>query len=104
MMMMMMMIDIEDAYVRQFIHSQLLQTMACRLFGIKPLSDQTLIKKINNLRMPPVKWWPFGLGLSLLCPNIYGDIDLGQHWLGVWLVAWGPFLLTWFNFNRSQLG
>ena len=27
----------------------------------------------------------------------YGDGDLGQHWLGWWLVAWGHRAITWTN-------
>ena len=25
----------------------------------------------------------------------YGDIDANQHWLSLWLVAWGPQAITW---------
>ena len=27
----------------------------------------------------------------------YGDIDLGQHWLRLWLVAWQHQAITWTN-------
>ena len=29
----------------------------------------------------------------------YGDIDLGHHWLGYWLVAWQHQAITWANVN-----
>ena len=29
----------------------------------------------------------------------YGEIYLGQHWLGYWLVAWRYLAITWTNFD-----
>ena len=31
----------------------------------------------------------------------YGDIALGQHWLRLWLVAWGHGAITWANVDLS---
>ena len=30
----------------------------------------------------------------------YGDVDLGQHWLRYWLVAWRHQAITWTNVDR----
>ena len=33
----------------------------------------------------------------------YGDIDLGQHWLRLWLVAWRQQAITWANVDFSSV-
>ena len=33
----------------------------------------------------------------------YGDIDLGQHWLRWWLVAWRQQAITWINVDLSSV-
>ena len=33
----------------------------------------------------------------------YGDIDLGQHWLRKWLVAWWHQAITWTNVDLSSM-
>ena len=33
----------------------------------------------------------------------YGDIDLGQHWLRLWLVAWQHQAITWTNVDWSSV-
>ena len=33
----------------------------------------------------------------------YGDIDLGQHWLRQWLVAWRHQVITWTNVDLSSV-
>ena len=32
----------------------------------------------------------------------YGDVDLGQHWLRQWLVAWRHQAITWTNVDLSS--
>ena len=34
----------------------------------------------------------------------YGDIDLGQHWLRWWLVAWRHQAITWTNVDFTSIG
>ena len=31
----------------------------------------------------------------------YGDMELGQHWLRLWLVAWRHQAVTWTNVDLS---
>ena len=33
----------------------------------------------------------------------YGDIDLGQHWLREWLVAWRHQAIIWTNVGLSSV-
>ena len=33
----------------------------------------------------------------------YGDIDLGQHWLRCWFVAWRHRYITWTNTDASSV-
>ena len=33
----------------------------------------------------------------------YGDTDLGQHWLRLWLVAWRHQAITWTNVDLSSV-
>ena len=33
---------------------------------------------------------------------IFGDIDLSQHWLSIWLVAWQHQAITWTNVDLSS--
>ena len=33
----------------------------------------------------------------------YGDIDLGQHWLRQWIVAWRHQAITWPNIDLSSV-
>ena len=78
------------AYMRQWIRTALVQIMACRLFGAKPLSKPMLvychvnwmlrnkcqwnfliqIQKFSfikmHLKVSSAKWWPFCSGLSVL--------------------------------------
>ena len=37
-----------------------------------------------------------------MMPNTYGGIDLGQHWLRQWLVAWWHQAITWTNVDLSS--
>ena len=37
--------------------------------------------------------------ISIVTP--YGDIDLGQHWLRQWIVAWRNQAITWTNADLS---
>ena len=32
----------------------------------------------------------------------YGDIDMNQHWLRKWLVAWWHQVITWTNVDLSS--
>ena len=34
----------------------------------------------------------------------FGNIDLGQHWLRQWLVAWRDQAITWTNVDLSSVG
>ena len=38
---------------------------------------------------------------GLLTP--YGDIDLGQHWIRYWFVAWRHQAITWTNVDFSSV-
>ena len=40
-------------------------------------------------------------GLMSMMP--YGDIELGQHWLRQWLVAWWHQAITWTNVDLSSV-
>ena len=33
----------------------------------------------------------------------YGDLDLGQHWLRQWIVAWRHQAITWTNVDLSSV-
>ena len=74
-----------DAYMRHYNKPTLVQIMACRLFGAKPLSEPVLLCwqlmnliswnfiqnskdfiKEMHLKMSSVKWRPFCLGLNVL--------------------------------------
>ena len=68
-----------DAYMRQWTRPSLIQIMACRLTGAKPLSEpmpeyclldpweQTSVKfKKMHLDLLSAKWQPFCLGLNVL--------------------------------------
>ena len=44
-------------------------------------------------------WWVH-YHCGLLTP--YGDIELGQHWLRQWLVAWRHHAITWANVDLSR--
>ena len=35
--------------------------------------------------------------------TVYGDIDLGQHRLRLWLVAWRHQAITWTNVDLSSV-
>ena len=35
--------------------------------------------------------------------TLYGDIELGQHWLRLWLVAWWHQAITWTNADLSSM-
>ena len=42
--------------------------------------------------------------LTLLGPvTPFGDIDLGQHWLRLWLAAWWHQAITWTNVDLSSV-
>ena len=67
-----------------------------------PSQAMHLISKISDHRTHPFK--------SQLVPCVfthcdtvtpYGDIDLGQHWLRQWLVAWGYQAITRTNVDLS---
>ena len=53
--------------------------------------------------MSSAKWRPFCLGLNVLthCGLVtpYGNIDLGQHLLRYWFVAWQHQVITWTNID-----
>ena len=42
------------------------------------------------------KFWAFNSSWPQVMPHI-GDINLGQHWLRLWLVTWQHQAITWTN-------
>ena len=81
------------ACMRQWTGSALVQIMACRLFGAKPLPEPILIwfvanwthVKKNQWNSNRNKWWPFCLrGDELTCVYTSGDGVI----IGSWLVAY----------------
>ena len=111
-------------YMCKLMRPSSVQIMACHLFGTKPLSEpmftvnwiiwskiQWYLKQNTtmNLKMLSAKWRPFHLSLNVLthCGLVtpYGNMELGQHWLRYWLVAWRHQAITWTNvdlFVRSH--
>ena len=72
--------------------------------------------KKMHLKMSSAKWRPFCLGLNVLTHcgqpelthcglvTLYGDRDLGQHWLRQWLVAWRRHQsINWTNVDWSSV-
>ena len=107
-----------DAYMRQYNIPTLVQIMACRMLGAKPLSEPMLpycqlghkehtcisvksylwCESFYPRKCSSAKWRPFYLGLNVLRPlwkvsSIHYYIACRRQ---------GPLLLTWFNFNPSM--
>ena len=65
----------------------------------------TGIKLMWQLQMYVCDW---GLPRTLLTYCVlatpYGDIDLGQHWLRWWLVAWWHQAIAWTNVGLPSVG
>ena len=68
---------------------------------------QTFPLKKMHLKMLSTKWHPLCLGLNVLTHwgivTPYGDIELGQHWLRLWLDAWQHQAITWTNVDLSSV-
>ena len=48
--------------------------------------------------------WKIKIGLTHCgLVTLYGDINLGQHWLREWLVAWWHQAITWTNVHLSSI-
>ena len=50
----------------------------------------------------PCAWWQQTSPTQCGQVTPYGDRDLGQHWLGEWLVAWRHQSITWTNVDWSS--
>ena len=49
----------------------------------------------------PLEMW-FLTHCGLVTP--YGTINVGQHWLSWWLIAWQHQAITWTNVDLSSVG
>ena len=92
----------------------LVHIMAWHQPGDKPLSEPKMVSLLTHVYVTRPQWVNLSVTdvmticylLNANCGLVtsYGDIDLDQHWLRLWLVTWPGRAIAWTNIDLILMG